>query len=355
MLHVLPHPGGGGETYVKALAHIEGYRAEFAYLAPQAAAANPAALLLRGFVDVPRMMREHSLLHAHGEVAAGLCLSSLARRPSVVTLHGLHLLRRLDGLRRRAAVANLRLVLRAASRTICVSQAEHDDLVDALGAKAAQRAVVILNGVEAATLPGAGERSEARAELGIAEDAVAGAFIGALDEVKDPLTAARAALQADGGTRGLVLLMAGTGPLQLQLEQMAAGPGGAALRILGYRSDVRRVLAAADFFVLPSKREGLSFAVLEAMALGLPAVVSDAAGNPEAVGDAGIVVRLGDIDGFAAAFGRLRDDAPHRASLGARARERVARDFRADRMRLQTREIYDEALDGRGPAAGAAS
>ena len=64
--------------------------------------------------------------------------------------------------------------------------------------------------------------------------------------------------------------------------------------IFSRRPGVDCVLAAADLFVLSSQREGLSFSLLEAMASGLPVVVSDAPGNRDAVGDAGIVVALGE-------------------------------------------------------------
>jgi glycosyltransferase involved in cell wall biosynthesis len=323
VLHVLPRPGGGGETYVNALARIEGYRAERIYLA-----------------EVPWRLRAHALLHVHGEVAAGLCLPGLLLRPSVVTLHGLHLLRRLGGVGRRIAAANLGLIVRAAARTICVSQAEHADLVETLGADAAGRAVVIPNGVESAPLPGAVEKAALRAELAIPAEATVAAFVGALDDVKDPLTAVRAAGQA-----GLTLLLVGDGPLRAQVES-AAGRG-AALRVLGQRQDARRLLAAADVFVLPSKREGLSFALLEAMSLGLAPVVSDAPGNPEAAGDAGIVVRFGDVAGFAAALARLRDDTAYRSRLSSKARARVLKEFSAERMLRETGGIYASVLAGR--------
>ncbi len=104
------------------------------------------------------------------------------------------------------------------------------------------------------------------------------------------------------------------------------------------------MLAAADFFVLPSHREGLSFSLLEAMGLGLPPIVSDAPGNLEAVGDAGIVVPRGDGAGLAAAFRRLLDEAERR-SLGESARARVAERFRAEEMLRRTRGVYDGALE----------
>jgi glycosyltransferase involved in cell wall biosynthesis len=105
-----------------------------------------------------------------------------------------------------------------------------------------------------------------------------------------------------------------------------------------------RLLAAADVFVLPSRREGLSYAVLEAMGRGLAVVVSDGPGNPEAVGSAGVVVRGGDVDGFARALARLASDPAERARLGSLARRRVAEEFGAEEMIRRTRELYDEVL-----------
>jgi glycosyltransferase involved in cell wall biosynthesis len=78
------------------------------------------------------------------------------------------------------------------------------------------------------------------------------------------------------------------------------------------------------------------------MSLGLPAVVSDAPGNPEAVGDAGIVVPRGDASGFAAAFGRLTRDCALRLALAKRARSRVAELFLAKEMVRRTKALYDE-------------
>ena len=75
--------------------------------------------------------------------------------------------------------------------------------------------------------------------------------------------------------------------------------------------------------MLPSEREGLPLSVLEAMAHGRPVVVSDGPGNPDAAGDAGLVVPVGDVDGLAAAMSRLAGDRAERARLGALGRRRV--------------------------------
>ena len=128
--------------------------------------------------------------------------------------------------------------------------------------------------------PDPAARAAARAALGLADGDVAGLYLGELSERKDPLVAVRAARAAGPP---FVLLVAGDGPLAPEVRALA----GPSVRVLGHRDDAPALLAAADVFVLPSRREGLSFAVLEAMGHGLAMVVADGAGNPEAVGDAG--------------------------------------------------------------------
>jgi glycosyltransferase involved in cell wall biosynthesis len=182
--------------------------------------------------------------------------------------------------------------------------------------------------------------------VGVGEREVVGLFVGSLEAHKDPLVAARAAaaVAAEGGA--LRLLVAGDGPLRGDVEQLEQSTEGA-VRALGFRTDIQMLLKASDFLVLPSLREGFSYAVLEAMAVALPVIVSDAPGNVEAVGDAGIVVGRGDTDGFVDAFRRLLD-AETRRRLGERGYERVRRDFGLEEMVGRTREIYGRILAGRG-------
>ena len=240
-------------------------------------------------------------------------------------------------------MGSLRLVVRAASRTICVGEAEFAEVESLVGA--AERLVLVHNGVDPVPRFTEEERSAARAEFGISPPTTVGLYLGALDPHKEPLIAGRAALEAARSGAPLVLLFAGDGPLRGELAVLAGD--GSVLRIIGFRPDVRRVLAAADFFVLPSRREGLSFALLEAMAAGLAPVVSDAPGNTDAVGDAGIVVRHPDVEGFQAAFVRLACDDETRTYLGERARERARERFSAREMLAGTRAVYDDVLANR--------
>jgi glycosyltransferase involved in cell wall biosynthesis len=339
VLHVLPHAGGGGDTYVDVLSSMPGYHFVRVYLAPSRRPGLTS--LARGVVDVARRSREHDLLHVHGEVASALFLPLLALRPSVVTLHGLHLLRRVTGARRRAAALNLRAVVRAADRTICVSRAERDALSAVVGPARGSRTVVVHNGARVPlSRPSKVERACVREELGLQESEIVGIWVGSLDERRDPLAVVRAAERTSTS-----LLVVGDGALRPQVERAAD----AHVRVLGHRNDVPRLLDVADFFVLMSHREGLSFALVEAMAHGLPAIVADVAENLEAVGDSGVAVPYGDEEAVAAALRGLVRNREGRLARGGRAARRAAELFDAEDMIARTRAVYDDVLAERMP------
>jgi glycosyltransferase involved in cell wall biosynthesis len=346
VLHILPHRGGGAEKYIDLLELLEGYEPERLALSatrrPLAAIGSIAARL----PTAARRAAQADLVHAHGDVAAMLSLPLLRRRPSVVTTHGLHFLRRARGPRRWAAERGLRAVTATARCTVCTSEAERDEL-RALAGGRAQRLVVVANGITIPAPADAQEREVARAELGLAPDAVAVLYLGQLERRKDPLTAARAAARAREVNPSLVLLVAGEGPLEAEI----AGLAGGGIRMLGFRRDTRSLLVAADIFVLPSSREGLSLSVLEAMAHGLAVVVSDGAGNPEAVGGAGIVCPFGDERAFAAALVRLTENQAERDALGAAARARVTAGFSAERFAGDIDAVYAAVLADSPPFA----
>jgi glycosyltransferase involved in cell wall biosynthesis len=124
-------------------------------------------------------------------------------------------------------------------------------------------------------------------------------------------------------------VVVGQGPMENVLKRRAAELGlDGHVVFTGYREDALRIANTFDLFVLASIQEGLSIALIEAMALGKSAVVTSVGGLPEVVEDGfqGIVVPPRDPDSLADAIVRMLRDDQLRNSFGLAARER-ARDF----------------------------
>ena len=204
------------------------------------------------------------------------------------------------------------------------------------------RIELIRNGISAPDPVSDADRRSRREQLGLTPGSIAALFVGELSHRKQPLQFAEAVRTAREQNPEIVGVLAGDGPLLGLLEPMQ----GDGLRVLGSRSDVNELMVAADVFVLPSLREGLSYAVLEAMARGKATLVSDGPGNPDAVGDAGLIFAAGDVSAMAASLLRLAADPELRASLGERAIARVRERFTLSGMRDATARAYEHALHG---------
>lgn len=123
------------------------------------------------------------------------------------------------------------------------------------------------------------------------------------------------------------LILAGSGPLRVRIEQQAVELGIASkVLFLGEVpfGDLPEVYAAADVKVVTSDYESFCFAAIEAMSAGLPVLTTDCGWVPRLVVDgAGVVTPVGDASAFAVALKTLADNPELRQQLGARARERV--------------------------------
>ncbi len=156
-------------------------------------------------------------------------------------------------------------------------------------------------------------------------------------------------IEAASRVEGASFVIAGDGPERraLRIRITELGLGGR-VRLLGWRDDLRELLAAVDLFVQPSRHEALSIAVLEAMAAGCPVVATDAGGTRESVDDgvSGVLVPPGDAPALAAAIAALLDDPARRAGFAEAGRGRVRSSFSAQAMTAATTAIYDELLGG---------
>ncbi|MBP2684046.1 MAG: glycosyltransferase [Deltaproteobacteria bacterium] len=121
------------------------------------------------------------------------------------------------------------------------------------------------------------------------------------------------------------------------------------IRFVGSRTDVPDLLRISDLFVHPSREEGFSNAILEAMAAGLPVVACGVGGNPEVVvdGETGRLVPSRNAAAFASAIVELLADPEKRNAMGEAGRHRVTERFSLDRMMEEMESLY-ESLARRG-------
>ena len=175
-------------------------------------------------------------------------------------------------------------------------------------------------------------------------------MVGALEERKgvlDFVRAARVALDGDGTLQFFVL---GDGGLREAAAALAGELGMAGrVHLLGYRPDVRAILGVSDLYVQPSHYEGLSIAMLEALAAGLPMVTTKVEGVADVFPDGrgAVAVDVGDIGGLGAGIVLLAGDAPLRETLSNRSAARVREAFTIDVIRECYRRLYAELLSTR--------
>ncbi len=141
-------------------------------------------------------------------------------------------------------------------------------------------------------------------------------------------------------------LMAGDGILRPQVERAIARSGlENRVKLLGWRRDIPEILHDTDVLVLTSLWEGLPRVLPQAMAAGVPAVVTKVDGSPEAVLDGvnGFVVEPRDVEGMAARVVQLLRDPELRRKMGEEGRKRV-REFDIDEMVRKQEEFYLELV-----------
>jgi len=219
----------------------------------------------------------------------------------------------------------------------------------AAGGVPAERIVEIASTVDPALLAAHASREDVRSRLGADADEFVFLAAGALVARKglDVLLAALAELDPE---RRPLIWIAGEGPERSALEAQAATlEVSGHVRFLGSRDDIPDLLGACDAFVMPSRREGLGVAALEALAVGRAVVASRIGGLGGPGGavteECGLLVPAGDAQALAAALGRLAGDRALTASMGAAGARRVQAHFHVDGMVASYTQLYREVLE----------
>jgi sugar transferase (PEP-CTERM/EpsH1 system associated) len=164
-----------------------------------------------------------------------------------------------------------------------------------------------------------------------------------LSPEKDVANLIRAAAIGAQRDPDLLLEVAGDGPCRVALERMVEELGlEERVSFLGVVRDIPGLLARSAIFVLPSRSEGISLTLLEAMAVGLPVVATWVGGTPEVVldGQTGLLVPPSDPTALADAILRLRRDDETARLMGAAGRRRVECEFGIRRMVADYLDLY---------------
>jgi glycosyltransferase involved in cell wall biosynthesis len=195
---------------------------------------------------------------------------------------------------------------------------------------------------------GVGDAPEAAASLprSTRDGKVTALFVGRLVEQKNVPVLLRAMKRLSDTHTELKLLVAGDGPLRNLCEQtIATLQIGDRVELLGERSDVPALMAAADFVVLPSLREGLSNVILEAMMVGRPVIASAVGGSVELVEHmaSGLLFPSDDDAALADALRLMASDGALREKCGARGRQRTIEQFTVPAMVRTMQDFYSRA------------
>jgi glycosyltransferase involved in cell wall biosynthesis len=240
-----------------------------------------------------------------------------------------------------------RVLGRFTDLSLAVSRGVRDYLV-AQGGLDPAKVRVVANGVDVAAIEAARPGKVVRRELGLPAGVPVIGLVGRLDhwgKGHKELFEAMAPLMERHPVQALIV---GGGRRIDEVRALAASLGLAgAVHFLGERSDVPDLLNAMDIFVLPSYSEGLSLALLEAMAAGKPVVATAVGGTPEVVteGDNGLLIPTRDAGALAGALERLLGAPDFAKQLGQNARAHVREHFSLDRLGREINEIYEELVE----------
>jgi glycosyltransferase involved in cell wall biosynthesis len=207
--------------------------------------------------------------------------------------------------------------------------------------------VLIPNGVNEAALHLSADGRGKRCELGVPLEAPVVGVVARLAWKKGIRHLLEAAPGLVGTLPELRIIIVGDGPLRSDLEALASSLGiRQHVMFLGSRQDTLELLSTFDVFVLPSDIEGMSNALLEAMAAGRPVVATDVGGNPEVVvdGETGFLVPPGDGERMAAAIVKLLESPDMAEEMGAAGRRRVTEQYRVEIMVRRIENLYDSLL-----------
>lgn len=290
-----------------------------------------------------------SLVHAHELISpstTAVAAKMIFGKPILATLHGSGASSEIGRLKLRpSGRLRLQILYRAIDAFIVISKKIDQEL--ASEGVPVQKRIAIPNGVDVnrfVPVPTEGQR-EIRSRLGLPVETKIITYVGRLAEEKGIETLANAWQSTHNALTNARLLILGSGPLGGKFIEHA----GADVLLLGEQNDVVSYLQASDLFVLPSLAEGLSVALLEALACGLPIIATAVGGTPEIIthGSNGWLIQPNSPAELRDAFLTVLNDPGLMKKLGENGHRHVVQNYSLEKVAEQLASFYRHLCDER--------
>lgn len=304
--------------------------------------------LKRDNIRAYKMLKEiiiferYELVHTHTPVASAivrLACRKLSNVKVLYTAHGFHFYKGAPILNWLVYYPVEKLLARYTDTLITINKEDYDRAKSQFKSKRVEY------------VPGVGidlekfstveiDRDLKRSQLGLPEDAFVLLSVGELNKNKNHEVIIRALGKIDNP--GIHYLVCGQGNLDGYLRNLSKELGlENQVHLLGFRKDIPKICKISDVFAFPSYREGLSVALMEAMANGLPVVCSNIRGNSDLMedGKGGYLVEPGDVEGFAKHINELISDSGLRSELGGFNLEKIE-NYSIENVLCEMEEIY---------------
>ena len=304
---------------------------------------------LKAFVSLIKEIRSFKphVIHTHTAKAGflGRIASIVSLQPSirVHTFHG-HLLNGYFGaFKRRLIIIAEKVLAIFTHELLAVGDQVRQDLL-AVGIGNSKKFGLMPPGLEIDRLP---NKKDSQESYGLSTTTLQCAFIGRVTQIKRPDRFLDIVTEIKGRKVELEFFMAGDGELLDACRERIACED-LPVKVLGWQSDIEKILSAADLVVLTSDNEGTPLSLIQAGMAGLPVVTTRVGSVPEVVinGTTGIVTGLG-VQEIADALERLANSIDLRGSMGAAAKEFTLANFGVKRLVHDHQELYKKLLTNR--------
>jgi glycosyltransferase involved in cell wall biosynthesis len=285
-----------------------------------------------------------NIIHAHEFMMTvyGAVVGRLTGVPMIGTMHGKNYYPDKTSRRR-----FLRLALSMSSRLVAVSQDLEKFIARTINVNGHRKLLTLYNGIDVGKYAKGGDCAALRQAFSIPTQAAIGITVGALFKVKG-LTHLLDALADIGVTpETFCMLIVGDGDQADPLKDQARKVGlTEVVRFTGFRDDVPELLSLADFYVCSSLSEGLSLAIMEAMAVGKPVIATNVGGNPELIadGESGFLVPPRDTKALGARIDEFIANRAMIKPMGDRGRTIARERFSLEVMIHNYQNLYQAVL-----------